>query len=350
VISITHISFGILFSEFILTSLGVEPSTKVLAASGIGALLPDIDTPKASLGRLFPFSALIEHRYGHRQITHSWIFICIMLVLLSPFLMFKMWFVYAGFIIGVVSHIMIDMANPSGVPFFYPNPARFVFPEHKASRIEVGSKKEFVLLCVLIFFVAISTPLSFIGYKSLFYRLAQTPYGAIEETKKHINLCRISVHLKGIWSHSQMPVEGEFNVLAVKEDGLIILDDKLKAYFLSCGPYTSIIINKISVIKNEKIEKEVIKKQFSYCLLDQIDIPENSIISGHIFYEGYENIKDILFSFGEEEYKLIRSGGQKLNKLTLSYCPVEFLDKLKNRGLFVSHADLTITHYKEIEE
>lgn len=349
-ISVTHISFGILLSEFILTSLGIEPNTRVLAASGLGALLPDIDTPKASLGRIFPLSAVIEHRYGHRQITHSWIFVVIMLALLSPFLMLKMWLIYTGFMIGVVSHIMIDMANPSGVPFFYPNSARFVFPEDKASRIEVGSKKEFVLLCVLVFFVAVSTPLSFIGYKSLFYRLGQTTYGAVEEAKKYVNSHRVSVNLKGIWSHSQMPVEGEFSVLAVKEKGLVIQDNNKKAYFISQGPYTSIIINKISVIKKEKIQKEVMIKQFSYCLLDQINLPRDSIVSGHIFYEGYENIKDILFSFGEEEYKFIRPAKSKLNKLILSYCPVEFLERLKDRGLFISYADLTITHYKEIEK
>ena len=54
-ISITHISFGVLLTEFILTSLGIEPNTTALALSGIGALLPDIDTPKSALGRIFPF-------------------------------------------------------------------------------------------------------------------------------------------------------------------------------------------------------------------------------------------------------------------------------------------------------
>lgn len=348
-ISITHISFGVLLTEFVLTSLGIEPNTRVLAASGIGALFPDIDTPKASLGRIFPLSGLIEHRFGHRQITHSWIFMAMMLVLLIPFVFLKNYMMYVALNLGVVSHIMLDMANPTGVPFFYPSPARFVFPENKQSRIEVGSKKEFVLLSVLIFLVVVTTPLSFIGYKSLFYRMAQTPYGAIEEAKKYADSYRMSVRLKGIWSHSQLPVEGEFNILAVKENGIIIQDNDKRAYFISYNPYTSILINKISILKKEKIKKEVINQQYSYCLLEQIEIPDDSIVSGYIFYEGYENIKEIIFDFNEEEYRLIRPDEHKLNKLILSYCPTEFLEKLKNRGLFVSHANLTITHFNEVK-
>lgn len=178
--------------------------------------------------------------------------------------------------------------------------------------------------------------------------MAQTPYGAVEEAKKHVDSYRMSVRIKGIWSHSQLPVEGEFNILAVKENGIIIQDEEKRAYFITFNPYTSIIITKISVLKKERIEKEVIIRQSSYCLFDQIEIPDDSIVSGYMFYEGYENIKDIIFGFNEEEYRLIRPDEHKLNKLILSYCPTEFLEKLKNRGLFVSHANLTITHFKEV--
>ena len=64
--SATHISFGLLMTEFIFTSLGITPSVYALALGGLGALLPDIDTPKSAAGRVFPFAGVIEQKYGHR--------------------------------------------------------------------------------------------------------------------------------------------------------------------------------------------------------------------------------------------------------------------------------------------
>jgi len=349
-ISVTHISFGVLLTEFILTSLGIEPNTSTLALSGIGALLPDIDTPKSALGRIFPFSAMIEHKYGHRQITHSWIFIVIALILFSPFILFLGFLKYAGIIVGVISHIMIDMANPSGVPLFYPSPSRFVFPENKSSRIEVNSKKEYILLAILLFLVAVTTPLSFIGYKSLFYRLAQTPYGAIEEAKKYSEEYLLKVRIKGIWAESQQTLDDEFKVLAVQDNGLIVEAEDKKIYLVSYSYYSAIIINKINVIRDKRIKKHVTNKKYSYCMFDLIEIPKDAIISGYIFYEGYENIKDIIWSFDEKEYKVLKIDPNQGNKLILSYCPDTFLRKLRNKSLYVSHADLTITEYLSAEQ
>lgn len=344
-LSVTHISFGVLVTEFVLTSLGAEPSTSVLALAGLGSLLPDIDTPKASLGRLFPLSPWIEHRFGHRQITHSWILIVFCLVIFSPMAIFSSTRLkFTGLMLGIISHIMIDMANPSGVPLFYPNPSRFVFPERKESRIEVGSKKEFILLTILIFLVTITTPLSFIGYKSLFYRLSQNPLGAIEEVKKYADTYAIEVRIKGLWKESQLPVDEMFSVLAVQQNGLIVAQEG-KVFFLSYSYYSSIIINKISVITGEKIKKIVTSRKYEYCLFDQIEIPDNSIISGYLFYEGYEGIKDLIWGFEEREYRVLRIDPNAGNKLILSYAPSEFLKKMRYKGLFISHGDLTITKF-----
>ena len=348
-ISLTHISFGVLLTEFVFTSLGIEPCTSSLALSGIGALLPDIDTPKSALGRIFPFSRVIEQKYGHRQVTHSWIFIVISLVLFLPLAFFLSALKYAGIIIGITSHIMIDMTNPSGVPLFYPSSSRFVFPENKSSRIEVNSKKEYVLLAILLFLVAVTTPLSFIGYKSLFHRLAQTPQAAIEEAKKYSEEYLLKVHIKGIWDKSQSVVDDEFKVLAVQSSGLIVEAKDKKVYLASYSYYSAIIINKISVIPDKRIKKRVTNKKYSYCLFDTVNIPKDSIVSGYIFFEGYENIKDILWSFDEKEYRVVRVDPDQTNKLIISYCPDSFLQKLKNRSLFVSHADLTITEFLTIE-
>jgi hypothetical protein len=144
-------------------------------------------------------------------------------------------------------------------------------------------------------------------------------------------------------------LEDEFKVLAVQDNGLIVEAKDRKVYFVSYSHYSAIIINKISVVLDKKVRKVVTNNKYSYCLFDSIDIPENSIISGYIFYEGYENIKDIIWSFDEKEYRVIKIDPNQGNKLILSYCPDIFLRKLKNKSLYVSHADLTITKFERLQ-
>jgi hypothetical protein len=239
------------------------------------------------------------------------------------------------------------MANPSGVPFFYPYYGRFVFPENKSSRIEVGSKKEFILLAVLIFVTSLTTPVSFIGYKSLFYRISQTTYGAIEEAKKDILNYDLEVKIEGLWKITQKPLNHTFKVIAVLDEALII-ENNNKCYLVSYKPYTSILVKKISLLRKRKIERYTISQTYRYCIFDQIDIPENSIASGFIFYEGYENIRSLVFNYDQDEYRTVRfekneKGKLTINKLILSYCPVSVLKKFKGRSLFISYAVLNFT-------
>lgn len=182
----THVSFGVLFAEFVFTCLDVSPSGPALLAAGVGALLPDADTPKSAIGRVFKPSTAIERRFGHRQITHSALFLGLCALVCLPLIFLKWWLVYLGLLLGIASHLMIDMANLSGVPLLYPYPGRFVFPEPKDARIEVGSKREWILLSILLVLVLGFTPISVIGYKSLFYRLSQNPYWAVEEVNEKI--------------------------------------------------------------------------------------------------------------------------------------------------------------------
>ena len=142
-----------------------------------------------------------------------------------------------------------------------PDITRFVFPAEKGSRIEVGSKKEFVLLAILVFITMITTPISYIGYKSLFYRLSQNPYGAVEEAQKWSDEYLLSAKIKGIWEESQLPVEETFQVLAVQGNGVLIAKEN-KVFYISYKPPSSIIINKIWIAKKEKIKKVLIEKKF----------------------------------------------------------------------------------------
>ena len=70
----THIVFGLFSSAslFSLFSLSLHKDLPALGAVTLGSLLPDIDTPRSSIGRVLPFLSIpIERRWGHRTVTHS---------------------------------------------------------------------------------------------------------------------------------------------------------------------------------------------------------------------------------------------------------------------------------------
>jgi membrane-bound metal-dependent hydrolase YbcI (DUF457 family) len=350
----THVSFGVLFAEFVFTCLDVPPSGAALLAAGIGALLPDVDTPKSSLGRLVALSASIERRFGHRQLTHSALFVGGCAVACAPLLLLRWWPAYLGLLLGIASHLLIDMANHSGVPLLYPYPGRFVFPEPKDARIEVGSKREWVLLAVLLVLVLGFTPVSVVGYKSLFYRLSQNPYWAIEEAKKFASTHDVTMTVQGLWKESQLPVDGSFRLLAIQENGFIaqhaptpndLVRGQGRVYFLSHTPFTAVLIHKLKLAIGPKITKALHHRRIDYQLFDEVAIPPDAIASGYLFFEGFEGIQETLYDFTEAEYRTLRVDPRLGHKLLVSYCPSDILARLKGKGLFVSHGDLSITQF-----
>ena len=84
---------------------------------GLGALfsvLPDLDTPRSWLGRLFPFSAKLNSKVGHRTATHSLLFLGLSYIA-GP----------AAFL-GALSHIVLDLLTPSGVQLLWPQNTSYV--------------------------------------------------------------------------------------------------------------------------------------------------------------------------------------------------------------------------------
>ena len=66
--SVTHAAFSVSLTSIVLGTANPE----VLSIAAIASLLPDIDTSKSFIGRLFlPISRWIETRTVHRGITHS---------------------------------------------------------------------------------------------------------------------------------------------------------------------------------------------------------------------------------------------------------------------------------------
>jgi len=69
-----HAVFGSSLTLFLLGIFGVSMSLHwtIILIAILGSLMPDIDMPKSTIGRLIPFiSVPLERRFGHRTITHS---------------------------------------------------------------------------------------------------------------------------------------------------------------------------------------------------------------------------------------------------------------------------------------
>ena len=129
----THVAFGLAVC-LASARLGIVPGDALaLGAAAVGSLLPDLDHPKSTFGRKVPFVSIpLAAIAGHRGFTHS--LIGVGLCLAAAFsaaggLAAPPWtgILEAG-ALGYLSHLIIDMGNPAGVPLLYPSRRRFRFP------------------------------------------------------------------------------------------------------------------------------------------------------------------------------------------------------------------------------
>ncbi|TDM02535.1 metal-dependent hydrolase [Macrococcus carouselicus] len=117
----THLAFGILLgtSYALKTTTDLGASIAMIATTAGFSLLPDICHAGSKIGRHVKLlSHMISFFFGHRTLTHSFFFMGLVAVLLT---MLNIDFVYivCG-LIGIASHIILDMLTPRGVALFFP--------------------------------------------------------------------------------------------------------------------------------------------------------------------------------------------------------------------------------------
>ena len=122
----THIVGGIAASLAYAQITNYDPII-MLGAGVIGALLPDICHGGSKIGRKLPLlSKLINMLFGHRTFTHSLLFLVLIAALLNAFIPNEA--VKAGFMAGMVSHYILDMATKNGIKLLYPLNMTVRFP------------------------------------------------------------------------------------------------------------------------------------------------------------------------------------------------------------------------------
>lgn len=107
----THIAFG-LWVGIETAKIMHEPITaSLIVPLIIGATISDIDNPNTKIGRWIPkalFGNRGKHPSQHRSWPHS-------IWMLSGFVLN----VWLG--LGILTHLFLDMLNPSRIPLFYPS-------------------------------------------------------------------------------------------------------------------------------------------------------------------------------------------------------------------------------------
>lgn len=151
--------------------IGLGTVIFAFTANMIGGLTPDIDQPTAKLWHEIPagsvFGKILSPLFGgHRFISHSIIGIILfgflsyyMLQLASHTILVNMHLVWWSFMIGYISHLIMDTITHEGVPWFFPIPWKIGIPPIKALRIKTGGIIEkaivfpgFVMLTIYIYY------------------------------------------------------------------------------------------------------------------------------------------------------------------------------------------------------
>ena len=118
-----------------------------IGANMLGGVAPDIDQATAQFWQRLPAGSIISRLItpilgSHRMISHSFLGIFIASLLsrwildaLKNVLIVDMNLVWIGFMIGFISHIVMDIISKEGEPLLFPLPFKFGIPPFRFLRL-----------------------------------------------------------------------------------------------------------------------------------------------------------------------------------------------------------------------
>jgi inner membrane protein len=140
-----------------------------LLANQIGGIAPDIDQPTAPFWRNLPigriFGRFVDKLLGgHRFLSHSLLGLALFGFLANLLLNFvhplmknvDIHIVWLAFMIGMLSHLVMDTLTKEGVPWLLPIPLKFGIPPLKALRITTGHVMEWGVVFPLLLLVTVA--------------------------------------------------------------------------------------------------------------------------------------------------------------------------------------------------
>jgi len=140
--AIGGVGTGLVYAAAAKLSLPLTLATVGIAT--VGALFPDIDIRTSKAGsKIKPLSTLIHKLFGHRTLFHSPLLYLILSISLQHALP-QFGVCWTAFFLGVMSHLLLDMLNPKGIPLLYPYPKKY-----RLARMKCGGKEEKIIRAML---------------------------------------------------------------------------------------------------------------------------------------------------------------------------------------------------------
>lgn len=172
--SVTHVSGHPLIGATSVTAPLLISKIVYYCAVGFGALLPDIDNARSTIGRRFGrISKEIQHLAGHRTLFHSILGLgigCLLAIGLEQLVSYILalrgftlpssvvsgsHLVFIGVLFGSIMHIAADGLTIGGVPLLWPHRKRYGFPPDARQRFRTGTWPESVIVWSFIILVGI---------------------------------------------------------------------------------------------------------------------------------------------------------------------------------------------------
>ncbi|NMC36312.1 metal-dependent hydrolase [Candidatus Beckwithbacteria bacterium] len=132
-------------------SMSIATAFVAVCACFIGGLIADLDKPTAKIWDKLPAGNLLGRALqpflgAHRHLSHSAVGLVLfglaasyILNLISPVLLVDITIVWWAFMIGLISHIIMDLLTSEGVPLLFPIDIHFGIPPIKFLRMKTGS-------------------------------------------------------------------------------------------------------------------------------------------------------------------------------------------------------------------
>jgi inner membrane protein len=336
----THATFGLVFTIATGTVLGVALTPAVAALVLLGALLPDIDTPTSLIGRCCrTLAGWLERRVGHRTLTHSLLGLALATLPALPLALVD-WRWPLAFALGYLSHLLVDAANPPGVPLLYPSPVRAVFPGGESLRPAEGSSGEAILCVAFGLGLVVLWPLHQIGFTRSLHVLTRTTAGAIADFRSWEGTREVWADLDGHFRLSQRRLHRRVRILGIENVSTLIVLDPETGAIHTVGPNENANVYPSGIVAQpgRAVTVETRPVKISQRLLRELlrEVPSD----GETYFHGVVRTPDALaLKPDPEAYEVLNPGVQALE---LRFARSRDLETPELRGVFVLEGQVLV--------
>jgi inner membrane protein len=280
----THIIGGLVFTGTLcsFTDVNVFENEYYIIACATFAILPDVDTTKSIIGKIFyPVSWLIDRKLGHRTFTHSLLFLVLIwaiFYLLFRFDVIPNTDLLKIAIFATLSHFVFDMITVSGVPLLYPFfPNSCVIPGNVNIRFKSGDWRSEIIVTLICGLLCVSMqPLFANGFWTSYNRA----FGTIKHVDRENRNTEFYVMCEYSYILNAETRIGEAIVIDSRQDELILFDQKEVFTLKSDDPQLKVNYTRPKV---STIEKRFEELQFFAISFDSIQhLLKGKLVSGLI--------------------------------------------------------------------